>query len=103
MAKDEIRKKNEAYEEMKKNPTKETKDEYRRLKKAAKKAVARAIKDEAVKKIKELGRNPNNVLRLVRKMKIDCTDVDGQRCMRENDGTLYLNEKDKAKLWRAFI
>ena len=41
--KDEIQGKKEAYREMTNNPTEETQDEYRRLKKAAKKAVARAM------------------------------------------------------------
>ena len=44
---------------MAKNHTDETRDEYRRLKKAAKKADARAMKEEAVIKISEIGRNPN--------------------------------------------
>ena len=38
---------------MKKKFTEKTQNEYRRLKKAAKKAVARATKEEAVRKIKE--------------------------------------------------
>ena len=63
------------------NPTEETQNEYRRLKKAAKKAVDRAIKEEAVRKINEIGINPNNVFRLVKKMKIESTDVVGGRCM----------------------
>ena len=37
----------------------------------------RAIKDEAVRKMNKLGRNPNDVSRLVRKMKIESTDVVG--------------------------
>ena len=49
------------------NPTEETQNEYRRLKKAAKKAVDRAMKKEAVIKINEIGRNPNNVFRLSEK------------------------------------
>ena len=51
--KDEIQMKNETYEEMTNNPTEETQNEYRRLKKAAKKAVARAMKEEAMRKINE--------------------------------------------------
>ena len=39
-------------------------------------------------KINELGRNYNHVLRLVWKMKIESTDVDGGGCMRGSDGTL---------------
>ena len=46
---------------MTKNPTEETQNEYRRLKKAAKEAVASAMKEEVMRKINEIGRNPNNV------------------------------------------
>ena len=45
-AKDGIQKKQEADKEMTRNPTNETQNEYRRrLKKVAKKAVARAVKE----------------------------------------------------------
>ena len=64
-----------------KNAIDQTKNEYKRLKKAAKKAVAKAMKEEAVRKINELGRNPNNAFRLFRKIKIERTDVVGGRCM----------------------
>ena len=56
-----------------------------------------------MRKIDELDRNPNNLFRLVRKMKIESTDVVGERCMRGNYGALYLNEKDGAKLWKAHM
>ena len=62
------------------------------------KAVARAMKEEAVRKINEIFMNLNNVFRLVRKMKMESTDVVRGMFMRGNDETLYLNEKDKAKL-----
>ena len=50
-AKDEIQKKKEAYIEMTNNHTEETKNEYRRLKNAAKKAVARTMKEESMRKV----------------------------------------------------
>ena len=50
--KDDIQKKKEAYIQMTRNPTE--KNEYRRLKKAANKAVAIAMKEEAVRKINVL-------------------------------------------------
>ena len=56
-----------------------------------------------MRKIEELVRNPNYVFRLVRKMKVESTDVVGGRCMRVNDGTLHLNEKDRAKLWKEHM
>ena len=88
---------------MTKNPTEEAEDKYRRLKKAPKKAIASAMTDEAVTKINELDRNPNNVFRYVRKMKIESTDFVGGRCMQGNGGTLYLDEKGRAKLWKAHM
>ena len=36
-------------------------------------------------------------------MKIESTDVVGGRCMRGNDGTPYLDENDRAKLWKAHM
>ena len=56
-----------------------------------------------MKKFNELGRNPNNVLRLVRKMKVEGTDVAGGMCMRGNDGTHYLNEKDGVKFLKSHM
>ena len=53
--KDDIQRK---YEEITKNPTEETQNVFRRLKKAAKKTVARAMKEEAVRRFIELGSNP---------------------------------------------
>ena len=40
------------------------------------------MKDETVRKIDELSRNPSNIFRLVRKMKIESTDVVGGGNMR---------------------
>ena len=36
-------------------------------------------------------------------MVMESADVVGGRCMRGNDGTLYLDEKDRAKLWKAHM
>ena len=94
---------NEAYREMAKNSTEYTKIEYSRLEKAAWKAVARSMKEEAVIKINQLGRNPNNVFIFVSKMKKESTDVVGGRCMRGNYEILYLNETDRANLWKTHI
>ena len=61
------------------------------------------MKEEAVRKINQIGGNPNNVFKFVRKMKMKSTDVIGERCMRENDGTLYLSEKDGANLLKSHM
>ena len=36
-------------------------------------------------------------------MEIESSDVVGGRCMHGTDGALYLNEKDRAKLWKAHM
>ena len=36
-------------------------------------------------------------------MMIECADVVGGRCMGGNDGTFYLDEKERAKLWKAHM
>ena len=59
-AKDEIQKEKK-HIEMKRNPTEETKNEYRKLKTSAKKAVVRDVKEEAVIKINEIDIVRNNV------------------------------------------
>ena len=56
-----------------------------------------------MRKINELGRNPNNVFRLIRKMNVESIDVVLGRCMRGNDGKLSLDEKDRASLWKAHM
>ena len=61
------------------------------------------MKEDALKKINELGRNPNNVLRVVGKMNIESIDFDGGMCMRGNIKTHYLNEKDRGKFCREHI
>ena len=61
------------------------------------------MKEDAARKINELDRSPNNFIRLVRKMKMKSTDIVGRRCMRGNGGTLYLNEKDRAKLLKIHM
>ena len=98
-------KKKEAYKEIKKNPTEETKNECKRLKKTVWKAVARAMKEETVRRINKLGRNPN-VFRLVRKIEIESSDVGGRymremmehftlmRRMEQSSGKTYVKNKE---------
>ena len=50
------------------------------------------MKEEALRKINEIGRNTNNVFRFVRKMTIESLSVVGGRCMRGNDGTLQMDQ-----------
>ena len=61
------------------------------------------MKDEAVRKNNELGRNTNKVFRLIRKIKLESTDLAGGRCVRENDGTLHLSERETAKIWKVHM
>ena len=97
-----IQKRKQACQEMAKI-TKKNKNQYWRLRQAAKEAVARDMKEDAQKKINQLGRNPSNVFRVVRKMKIEKTDLVGGKCERGSVRTHYIIEKDTAKLCKELI
>ena len=60
------------------------------------------MKVDALRNINDLGRN-SNVFRLVRKMKIGNTDIVGGKCMQGNNETLYFNQKDRPKRWKAHM
>ena len=43
------------------------------------------------------------MLRLVKELKTDSKEVEGGRCMRGSDGTLYFSEKEKNKVWKDYM
>lgn len=101
--KEAIARKKEAYKEMRKNGTEESKVKYKRLKKQAKKVVAKAMKKETEKGMSELKENPNSVYKIVKAMKKDGRDVAGGRCMRGSDGKLNFSERDRGKVWKEHM
>ena len=43
------------------------------------------------------------MFKLVESMKKNEKDVEGGRCIRDNDGTLNFSEKDRGKVWKEHI
>ena len=101
--KEAIKKKKEAFKEMSKNGTEENKAKYKRLKKQAKKVVARAMKEEAEKGLGELKDNLDKVYKIVKALKKDGRDVAGGRCMRGSDGKLNFSERHRASVWKEHM
>ena len=101
--KEAIANKKAAHKEMCKNRTEENKARYVRMRNRAKRAVAKAMKEEAVQELKELDKSPNEVFKFVKSMKKDGKDVEGGRCMRGSDGRLSFSEKDRGRVWKEHM
>ena len=41
----------------------------------------------------------NGMFGLVKELKTDDKEVEGERCMRRSDGKLYFSEKESGKVW----
>ena len=92
--KEAIAKKKDAHKEMCKSGTEANKARYKNMKNRAKKVVAKAKKEAAERKLRELSEHPNKVFKLVKSMKKDGKDFEGGRCMRGSDGRLNFSEKE---------
>ena len=69
----------------------------------AKKVVAKAMKEAAEQKLRELSEHPNNVFKLGKSMKKDGMVVEGGRCMRGSDGRLNFSKKDRGRVWKEHM
>ena len=63
------------------------------------KVVAKALKQAAEEEMKVPCDKPNEVFKLERFMRKDGKDRNGGGCMKDKDGRLVVNEKDRGKLW----
>ena len=51
----------------------------------------------------ELRNCPNWMFWLIKRLRIDSKEVEGGRCMRESDGRLCFNEKERGKVWKDYM
>ena len=101
--KEMIVRKKAAHKEMCQSGTERNKARYKKIKNGAKKVVMKAVKEVAERELRELSEHPNKVLKLVKSMKKDGKDVQGEGCMRGSDGRLSFGEKDRGNsLERAY-
>ena len=98
--KEAISRKKEAHKNLCKYRTEENKIMYKKQRNLARKTVAKAMKAEAEKELKNLRRNPNDIFKLVRRMKKDGKDVESGRCIKGKDGKLGFSESERKKIWK---
>ena len=58
------------------------------------------MKQAAEEEMKVLCDKPNEVFKLMKFMKRDGKDINGEDCMKDKDGRLVVNEKNREKLWK---
>ena len=97
---DAILKKKEAFRELRKTPTDESKSRYRKLRNLARKVVAKTMKTEAEKELIKMHENPNHIFRIVKRLKKDGKDLEGGRCIKDKAGRLGFSEIDRRKIWK---
>ena len=94
-----IDRKKKAFKTWCKNRSAENKSNHGKARNPTKKVVAKAIKQAAEEEMKVLYNKSNDVFRLVKFMRRDGKDINGGGCMKDKDGRLVVNEKDRGKLW----
>ena len=101
--KEAITRRKDAYKELCKNGTDENKARYKNMKNHAKKMVAKAMKEEVEKGLREVCENPSKVWKMMKCMKKDGRDIEGGRCLRGRDGKLNFSEEDRGKVWKEHM
>ena len=73
------------------------------LKKSDKQAVYNAIKVAQETKFTEINTEKvcNKILKLAKKMKVKNTDVIGNKCVKDEDNNLILQDTQKLCVWKA--
>ena len=80
--KEAIQQKKVACNKMCKNRSEENKAKYMNIKNRTKKVIADSMRKEAEKELTKLNKKSNNIFTLVKFMKKDGKDIEGDRCMR---------------------
>ena len=83
-----------------KSQSEENKARCKNIKNRTKKMIANFMKKEAEKELTKLNEKPNNIFTLVKFMKKDGKDIEGDRCVRGKDGRLGFSEKDRKRIWK---
>jgi len=99
--KDAIARKKKACKELCKIGSEENKLKYRKTRNEIKKAVARAMRRETEKELKEICKKPNNIFKMSKLLKSEEKDVEGGRFIRRKDGKLGFNKNACRKIWRS--
>ena len=96
--KEAVLRKKDAHKSMCQNRTEENKRRYKSMKNKAKKAVSKAMREKAEEVLTELQNCPYRMFRLVKGLKTDSKEVEG-----ESDGKLCFSEKEGGKVWKDYV
>ena len=80
-----------------------SKEDYLTAKKCAKRAVYNAKNVAQETRFTEINteRDCNKILKLAKKMKVENTDVTGNKCAQDKNNNLVLGDKEKLLVWKA--
>ena len=95
-----ILEKRKSFQRRKQLPSAGHKSYYLFDKKKAKRAVAEAMKNEAVKEMEEIRNYRNVVFRRIRMMKEEANDLAGNNCIKDENGKLVFAKNGRKRGWK---
>ena len=98
-----ISEKRKSFQRWKQLPSAENKSCYLSDKKKAKRAVAEAMKNEAVKDMEEIRNDRNVVFRRIRMMKKEANDLAGNNCIKDENGKIVFAEDGRKRAWKEHM
>ena len=81
----------------------EYKNKYWKARNETKKAIAKAMRQEAEEQMNVLCSKPNDVFKFVKFMRKEGRDIDGGGCRKDKDERLVVSEKDRRKQWKEHM
>ena len=97
-----ISEKKKSFQKWKQLPSAENKSCYLSDKQKAKRAVAEAMKNEAVKEMDEI-RNDRNVVFRMRMMKKEANDLAGNNCIKDENRNIVFAENGRKRVWKEHM
>ena len=98
-----ISKKRKSFQKWKQLSSAENKSCYLSHKKKAKRAVAEAMKNEAVKEMEEIRNDRNVVFRRMKMMKEKANDLAGNNCIEDKNGKIVFAEDGRKRVWKEHM
>ena len=98
-----ISEKRKSFQRWKQLPSAENKSCYLSDKKKAKRAVAEAMKNEAVKEMVEIRSDRNVVFRRMRMMKKEANNLAGNNCIKDENGNIVFDEDGRKRVWKEHM
>ena len=97
--------KKRAYKDTLKEKTVSAREEYKIKEKEEKRAVAIAKREETLEVMDELSKDKSSgrLYKISKQMKQERVEVVGCKCIKDESGKLYTNQKDMANVWKGYM